>query len=71
MDFFDIMPLLGILFYLIPTVFVVWFLISFLKTQKERNNILREISEKLDMLKTDRKEEWYSFFFYTDNISLY
>lgn len=57
MDFFDIMPLLGILFYLIPTVFVVWFLISFLKTQKERNNILREISEKLDMLKTDRKEE--------------
>ena len=48
MDFFDIMPLLGILFYLIPTVFVVWFLISFLKTQKERNNILREISEKLE-----------------------
>ena len=57
MDFFDIMPLLGILFYLIPTVFVVWFLISFLKTQKERNNILGEISGKLDMLKTDRKEE--------------
>ena len=53
MDFFDIMPLLGILFYLIPTVFVVWFLISFLKTQKERNNILREISEKLE----DTKEE--------------
>lgn len=66
MDFFDIMPLLGILFYLIPTVFVVWFLISFLKTQKERNNILREISEKLE----DTKEEWYSFFFYTNNISL-
>jgi hypothetical protein len=53
MDFFDIMPLLGILFYLIPTVFVVWFLISFLKTQRERNNILREISEKLE----DTKEE--------------
>ena len=57
MDFFDIMPLLGTLFYLIPTAFVVWFLVSFLKTQKERNNILREISKKLDMLKTDRKEE--------------
>ena len=57
MDFFDVMPILVILFYLIPTVFVVWFLISFLKTQKERNNILREISRKLDMLKTDRKEE--------------
>ena len=57
MDFFDIMPLLGILFYLIPTVFVIWILISFLKTQKERNNILREISGKLDMFKTDRKEE--------------
>ena len=57
MDFFDIMPLLGILFYLIPTVFVIWILISFLNTQKERNNILREISGKLDMLKTDRKEE--------------
>ena len=57
MDFFDIMPLLAILFYLIPTVFVVWFLISFLKTQKEKNNILREISGKLDILKTDGEEE--------------
>lgn len=26
---------------------IVWFIISFLKTQKERNQILQEISEKL------------------------
>ncbi|CAH0314647.1 hypothetical protein SRABI96_05158 [Peribacillus sp. Bi96] len=48
MDWVDMMALTGILFYLIPIAFIVWFLISFLKTQKERNNLLRDILLKLD-----------------------
>ncbi|MBT2647026.1 hypothetical protein J7E52_09895 [Bacillus sp. ISL-34] len=57
MDWVDIMALTGILFYLIPIAFIVWFLISFIKTQKERNIILRDISLRLDKYKIDRKEE--------------
>jgi hypothetical protein len=56
MDFFDILQLLGLLSYLIPIVLISWFLISFIKTQKERNSILRDISFKLDSNKSDRKE---------------
>jgi len=57
MDFIDILPLLGLLSYLIPIVLICWFLISFIKTQKERNSILRDISLKLDLNRSDRKEE--------------
>lgn len=57
MDWVDFMALSGILFYLIPITFIVWFLISFLKTQKERNILLRDISLRLDKYKIDRKEE--------------
>ena len=57
MDWVDFMALSGILFYLIPIAFIVWFLISFLKIQKERNILLRDISLRLDKYKIDRKEE--------------
>lgn len=53
MDFFDILPLLGLLSYLIPIVLVSWFLITFIKIQKERNSILRDISLKLESNKSD------------------
>lgn len=45
------MILIIILTYLIPIVFVVWYLLYFLKLQKEKNNILRTISDKLDNIK--------------------
>ncbi|MGE7602518.1 hypothetical protein ACQKL5_08395 [Peribacillus sp. NPDC097675] len=57
MNWFDFMTFAGLLFYLIPIVFIAWFLISFIKTQKERNSLLREISLKLDKNKIEEKEE--------------
>lgn len=52
MDYYDFMLPLGILSYLIPIVFTSWFLISFIKLQRERNSILRDLSLKLDNNKT-------------------
>lgn len=57
MNWLDFMALTGILFYLIPIVFIVWFLISFLRIQKERNRLLRDISLKIDTDKMDKKDE--------------
>jgi hypothetical protein len=57
MDYYDLMLPLGLLSYLIPIVLISWFLISFIKIQKERNNILRAISLKLNLKKTDSKKE--------------
>ncbi|WP_338447834.1 hypothetical protein R4Z09_16455 [Niallia oryzisoli] len=37
--------------------FIIWVAVSFIKTQKERNVILREISYKLDKLDMTKKEE--------------
>ncbi len=39
------------LIYIIPIVFVVWYLFYFLKLQKEKNNLLKTISDKLDNIK--------------------
>ena len=41
---------LPILFYIAPVIFVIWFMIKFLKVQQEKNKILRTISDKLDKL---------------------
>jgi len=49
---FTIFPLVSILFYLAPVVFIIWFLIKFLKLQQEKNKILKTISDKLDKLNT-------------------
>lgn len=43
-----ILPLLSILLTLSPLVFVIWFMIKSVNLQKERNKILRSISDKLD-----------------------
>lgn len=52
----SIMPLIVILFYIFPVLFIIWFLIRFLQTQNERNSILKEISRKLDVIITNEKE---------------
>ncbi len=44
---FAFLPILTMFIYLIPVVFVVWFLVKFLKIQQEKNEILRTISDKL------------------------
>ncbi|MGM0852700.1 MAG: hypothetical protein ACQEWI_08825 [Bacillota bacterium] len=47
---FSIIPTLTLLFYLAPIVFIIWFLIKFLKIQQEKNKILQTVSDKLDKL---------------------
>lgn len=46
--FFTIFPIITIFFYIAPVVFVIWFLIKFLKIQQEKNEILKSIAEKID-----------------------
>lgn len=41
MNWVDFMALTGILFYLIAIAFIAWFLISFIKTQKERRHLIK------------------------------
>ncbi|MBN8193014.1 hypothetical protein JI667_12755 [Bacillus sp. NTK074B] len=48
--FFSIIPLLTLLIYLAPVVFIIWFLLRFLKIQTEKNEILRSIDKKLNKL---------------------
>ena len=49
--------LLMILIYLAVLGFIIWFAISLIKTQKERNVVLKEISHKLDGIAITKKEE--------------
>ena len=43
------LPILIMLFFYIgPCIFVIWFLLKFLKIQQEKLQILRSISDKLD-----------------------
>ncbi|WP_175384455.1 hypothetical protein [Bacillus sp. FJAT-27225] len=45
-DSFVLLPIL--IFYIVPMVFIIWYMLKFLKVQQERNTILKTISEKLD-----------------------
>lgn len=45
---FAFFPIISILFYIAPVVFVIWFLLKLLKIQQEKNLILKDISDKLD-----------------------
>ncbi|MBD7909659.1 hypothetical protein [Sporosarcina gallistercoris] len=47
---FSILPILSLLFYVVPLVFIVWFVITFIRLQKEKNEILRTIADKLNKL---------------------
>lgn len=54
MAFFAIIPLL---IYLAIIGFAIWFCVSLINAQKERNRILQEISTKLDNVSPGKKEE--------------
>lgn len=45
--YFPIVALIPIIFYIVSIVFIVWFAITLVKTQKEKNQTLREISISL------------------------
>ena len=49
--------LLVIIIYLAVLGFIIWFAISLINAQKERNVVLKEISNKLDGLEISKKEE--------------
>lgn len=42
-----LMSLLGLFFYGAVIAFIVWFALTIIKSQQERNRLLKEISEKL------------------------
>lgn len=51
-------PLLLIsIIYLAVLGFIIWFAISLIQTQKDRNVILKEISSKLEHIEISKKEE--------------
>lgn len=45
---FTLTPIFIILFYIAIVGFIIWFTVKVLKNQKENNDILRNISDKLD-----------------------
>ncbi|MFJ7666421.1 hypothetical protein ACIQXI_04895 [Lysinibacillus sp. NPDC097195] len=45
---FGIIDWIPLLITMVPFVLVIWFMITFINLQKERNKILRKISDKLD-----------------------
>ena len=58
MEAFAIIPiLLMIIIYLAVLGLVIWFAVSLIKPQKDRNVILKEISNKLDRIEVGKKEE--------------
>ena len=58
MEALTILPiLLLIIIYLAVLGFVIWFAVSLIKAQKERNTVLKEISSKLDGIEIRKKEE--------------
>ncbi|KQL37757.1 hypothetical protein AN960_15990 [Bacillus sp. FJAT-25509] len=54
--FFPLFSIIPILFYIAPFVFMIWFLLKFLKIQQEKNQILKSISDKLDHLNNNQSE---------------
>lgn len=40
--------LIMLFFYIVPCVFVIWFLLKFLKIQQDKLQILKNMSDKLD-----------------------
>ncbi|WP_166462499.1 hypothetical protein [Psychrobacillus vulpis] len=52
-----ILPLLKFFIYVAVIVFIIWFVVWIIQTQKEHNTLLKEISNKLDVLENNKKEE--------------
>jgi uncharacterized membrane protein YjgN (DUF898 family) len=51
-----ILPIFIIIIYLAVIGFTIWFALSHIKAQKERNAVLKEISSKLDVLDNNKLE---------------
>ena len=47
-SFFSILPLL--LFYVVPIGFVIWFALTIVRLQKEKNEILQSIADKVESI---------------------
>lgn len=43
--------ILAVLYYVLPALFIIWFMVNIVSAQRERNKILQEISAKLDQRK--------------------
>ncbi|MBD7942499.1 hypothetical protein H9650_00035 [Psychrobacillus sp. Sa2BUA9] len=56
MDLFYILPMLTFVVYLAVFAFIIWLVIWIIQSQKERNVLLKEISNKLDVLANIKKE---------------
>lgn len=48
MSVFSLLPLIIFLFYAALIVFAIWYLLKYLKVQSERNDILKDIANKLN-----------------------
>ncbi|PEJ57475.1 hypothetical protein CN692_12415 [Bacillus sp. AFS002410] len=54
--FYSLFALIPLIIYVAPIVFIIWFLLKFLKLQQEKNQILKSISDKLDNFTNDHSE---------------
>jgi len=57
MNILGILPLVMIIIYVAVLVFSIWFAVTLIKSQKERNVILKEISNKLEVVEISKKGE--------------
>ncbi|WP_449622150.1 hypothetical protein [Robertmurraya sp. Marseille-Q9965] len=57
MGVFSFFPMLMMLLYLAAIGFTIWFAVSLIKAQRERNVILKEFSAKLDQKSDMKKDE--------------
>ncbi|PEL12486.1 hypothetical protein CN601_07565 [Bacillus sp. AFS017336] len=54
--FYSLFALIPLIIYVAPIVFIIWFLLKFLKLQQEKNQILKSISDKLDNFTNNHSE---------------
>lgn len=57
MGVFSFFPILMMFLYLAAIGFSIWFAVSLIKAQRERNVILKEISTKLELKSNIKKDE--------------
>ena len=57
MNLFQIFSMLTFAVYVAVFAFIIWLVIWIIQSQKERNVLLKEISNKLDVLVNIKKEE--------------
>ncbi|MCP3028702.1 hypothetical protein [Halobacillus sp. A5] len=55
-NFFPIVAFIPIIFYIAILIFIVWFALTIVKTQKEKNHILKEISNGIREFNINKKE---------------